>query len=327
MRFAIIAFAASVAFGQTSRVFPLTQNENSQALQEIATVLRVTADIQQVSIDNIKRTLAVEGTPEKIAMAEWLVHQMDLPTNGNFSGVHEYRPAAGSDDVLRVFYLTHASTPQERQEIATTIRSVADVQRMFICSALGALAVRGTNQQIALAAWLTDQLNRAENVAAPAPNEYRLPGDDVARVFELTHPQTSQELQEMVTLMRTIGDIQKIFVSHARRAVVVRATGERVALAAWLAGELDKPVNGQAATRDTAPHEYWLSSSPDNMVRVFYLAGSRTPQDRQQVASQVRKAAGIQRLFVYSPLGALAVRGTAGKMAIAERVIDEMKAQ
>jgi hypothetical protein len=126
MRFLIMAFAVSMAFGQTNRIFRLTQEENRQELEEIATVLRATGDIQQVSIDDINRTVTVDGTAGQIAMADWLIHQVDLPANAPLAGVHEYRPPAGSDDVVRVFYLSHASTPQELQRIVTTVRSVAD---------------------------------------------------------------------------------------------------------------------------------------------------------------------------------------------------------
>ena len=62
MRFLIMAFAVSMAFGQTNRIFRLTQEENRQELEEIATVLRATGDIQQVSIDDINRTMTVDGT-------------------------------------------------------------------------------------------------------------------------------------------------------------------------------------------------------------------------------------------------------------------------
>jgi len=328
MRFLIMAFAVSVAFGQTNRIFQLTQDENKQELEEIATVLRATGDIQQVSIDDINRTVTVDGTAGQIAMADWLVRQMDLPANGPLSGVHEYRPAAGSDDVVRVFYLTHASTPQELQEIVTTVRSVADIPRVFIYNALNAVAVRGTGQQVSLAAWLVDQLNQPANVAAPAPHEYKLPGDDVARVFELTYPQTRQQLQEIVTLIRSIGDIQRLFLCNERRAVALRGTVEQVALAAWLVSELDKPVDSQARTQDySQPHEYRLPNSPDNLVRVFYLDSSQSAQDRQKLATQVRVTSGIMRLFVYNALGALAARGTDTQVATAEKVIEEMKAQ
>jgi len=327
MRFLIMAFALSAAFGQTNRVFQLTQDENKQELEEIATVLRGTGDIQQVSLDDIKRTLTVEGTAGQIAMADWLVRQMDLPANGEFSGLHQYRPPAGSDDVVRMFYLTHTSTAQQVQEIVTTVRSVADIRRVFVYNALNAVAVRGTGPQISLAAWLVDQLNQPASVAAPAPHEYKLPGDDMVRVFELTSPQTPQQLQEIVTLLRAVGDIPRLFLYNARRAVALRGTAEQVALAAWLVSELDKPVSGQAAARDSAASdEYRLSSGADNLVRVFYLANSQSPQDLHKVMVQVRTTARIPRLFIYSPLGALAVRGTVSQVATAEKVIEEMKA-
>jgi len=134
-------------------------------------------------------------------------------------------------------------------------------------------------------------------------------------------------LQEIVTLIRSIGDIQRLFLCNERRAVALRGTAEQVALAAWLVGQLDKPVNGQTATEDSAaPHEYRLANGWDNLVRVFYLDSSQSAQDRQKVATQVRVTSGIMRLFVYNALGALAARGTDTQVAMAEKVIEEMKA-
>lgn len=202
--------------------------------------------------------MTVEGTAGQVALAAWLVRQMDLPANGPFSGVHEYTSAADSDDIVRVFYLTHASTTQALQQIVTVIRSEVNVPRMFIYNARSAVAIRGTNQQMTLAAWLVEQLNQPANVAAPAPHEYRLLGDDVTRVFELTYPQTAQQLQEIVTLVRSVGDIPRLFLYSERRAVALHGTAEQVALAAWLVSELDKPVNGQATQNSTPPHEYRL---------------------------------------------------------------------
>jgi len=325
----IVTVAACAAYGQVNQVFRLTQNENTQDLEEIATALRATGNIQHVSIDDLKQTVAVEGTAGQIAMAEWLVRQMDVPSNGALSGVHEYRPSTGGDDVVRVFYLSHTRTPQDLQEIVTTVRSVADVPRLFVYNALKAVAARGNSRQISLAAWLVDQLDRPADVAAPAPHEYKLPGDDVARVFELKYPQTPQQLQEIVTLIRSVGDVPRLFIYNARRAVALRATAERVALTAWLVSELDKPLTGQAATGDSnAPREYrLLSSGPEDVVRVFYLTNFQSPEARQRVVTQIRDNTGIRRVFVYNALGEMALRGTVGQVATAEKVIEEMKAQ
>jgi hypothetical protein len=190
------------------------------------------------------------------------------------------------------------------------------------------MVLRGTGQRISLAAWITDQLDQPADAAAPSPHEYKLPGDDVARVFELTYPETPQQLQEIVTLIRSIADIQRLFIYNQRRAVVLRATAERLSLAAWLVSELDKPLNGQAAAGDTAAsHEFRLSNDAQNLVRVFYLGSSQSPQDLSKVSAQVRANTGIRRLFVYNALGALAVRGSEGQVATAEKAIEEMKVQ
>ena len=152
MRLVIVAFVASVAFGQTSRVFQLTQNESKREPDQIATVLRAmdTKHTQHVSVDDTKGAVTVEGTAEQIAMADWLVGQLDLPANGQFSGVHEYLPPAGGGDVLRVFYATHSSTPQELQEIATIFRTIADVRWLVVYSPLSAVVGRGTVRQMSV---------------------------------------------------------------------------------------------------------------------------------------------------------------------------------
>jgi hypothetical protein len=56
----------------------------------------------------------------------------------------------GSSDVARVFY-PHTSTPQELQEVLTLVRSTTHIQRATSCSVPGALALRGTVGQVALA--------------------------------------------------------------------------------------------------------------------------------------------------------------------------------
>jgi hypothetical protein len=95
-----------------------------------------------------------------------------------------------------------------------------------------------------------------------------------------------------------------------------------------LAGdELDKPVPGNCRADGSASHEFRLSNDSANLARVFYLAGSPSPQELQKVFEQVRANTGIRRLFVYNALGALAVRGTVGQVATAEKALEEMKAQ
>jgi hypothetical protein len=98
---------------------------------------------------NATTAIALRGTADQIAIAEWLFNDLDKGSQN--PGAHELRLPGGGDDVLRVFYLTHARTSQQLQEIATQVRSMAEIRRLFIYNAPSAMALRGTASQIALA--------------------------------------------------------------------------------------------------------------------------------------------------------------------------------
>jgi general secretion pathway protein D len=64
------------------------------------------------------------------------------------------------DNVVRVFYLTNLTTPQELTEISTAIRTVADVKKVFTYNSMSALIARGTPDQIMLAQKLVNDLDK-----------------------------------------------------------------------------------------------------------------------------------------------------------------------
>jgi len=164
---------ASVVSGQApaeesvDRVFHFAHVETPQGLQEIVTVLRTVAEIQRIFLCNAPRSVALRGTADQMAVAEWLFNALDKPASGQSlarlgqdSGMHEYRVLGNSDDVVRVFYLTHTDTVQGLQEIATTIRTIADIQRIFVCNASRALALRGTVDQVARSTRLIEEMDK-----------------------------------------------------------------------------------------------------------------------------------------------------------------------
>jgi general secretion pathway protein D len=64
------------------------------------------------------------------------------------------------DSVVKVFYLTNLTTPQELQEISTVIRTVCDLKKVFNYSSLSALVVRGSPDQVLLAEKLVNDLDK-----------------------------------------------------------------------------------------------------------------------------------------------------------------------
>src|SRR5215813_4824404 len=78
-------------------------------------------------------------------------------------------------------------------------------------------------------------------VAQDNPTKRRDFEDWVVKVFYLTNVLTAQELQEIVTAIRSVVEIQKIFTYQAQNAIIVRGEADKVALAEKLVADLDKP--------------------------------------------------------------------------------------
>ncbi|HXM44981.1 MAG TPA: cohesin domain-containing protein [Bryobacteraceae bacterium] len=67
------------------------------------------------------------------------------------------------EQVMKVFYLTNVTTPQELQEIVTAVRSVADIQRLFVYNAQNAIIARGEADRVALAEKIIHDLDKPKS--------------------------------------------------------------------------------------------------------------------------------------------------------------------
>jgi hypothetical protein len=225
--------------------------------------------------------------------------------------------------VDRVLYFAHTESEQSIQEIATLIRTIAEIRAASADTAKRSLTLRGTSGQMGLAEWLFTQLDQPGPNPSPAPHQYRFGNDDLVRVFYLTHTATVQEFQEVAALTRTMADIRWVFTYNAPRALVVRGTVDQIALADWLVKQVDKPTGERI--QSSAPYEYRdPNGRDDNVVRVFYLTHTTTVQDFQEVAVLTRSIADIRRVFTCNAPRALAVRGTADQVALAEWLVNQL---
>jgi hypothetical protein len=253
---AIVVLLASVVSGQPKaqpsldQVFHFAHIETTQGFQEIATTIRALVDIRELFVDIAQKSLAVHGTADQIALVEWLFNQLDVPGSGQTpasqnpnSTDHQYRMSGSVEDVVRVFYLPPAETVQGLQEIITLLRTVADVRRIFGCTAQRAVPLRGTADQVALSEWLISQLETPRNGNSPA-HEYRMPGssDDLVRVFYLTHTDTARGVQEINKLIRTSANVHRVFFYSGSRAIALRGTVDQVVRAEQIIQEMDKPI-------------------------------------------------------------------------------------
>ena len=327
-----VAWFASVAFGQTAsgsgvdRTFQLAGGESPQAMQEIVNIVRSVTAITQIVTD-FHAAITASGTPEQIVTAAWLIGQLDRPDK---SANLTYMPPGlveRADDgaklpaVVRIFYLAHAANPQQVQEMINSIRSITYLQRTTAYNPSSAVILRGTQAKIALAEWIVKGLDIAPGkTPAPAETPVTFVPGEVAQIFYLTNGQTAQQTQEIVNTIRTLGDIQRITANNQLPAIVLRATGAQAAVATWLVGELDKPAPGTQAV-----DSYVMQEAADGVLRVFYLPDIQSPDVMQQLVNQIRGAASIHRIGWYISAKAVAMRGTADQIAIAEQMIQRAK--
>ncbi|HEY9139560.1 MAG TPA: hypothetical protein VIN93_01630, partial [Bryobacteraceae bacterium] len=103
-------------------------------------------------------------------------------------------------------------------------------------------SLSGTADQVALAEWLLNQLDRpAPSSHEPAAYDYQTgKRDSVVRVFRLAQIETTRDLQEIDTAIRTMAAV-RVVISNAQRALVMRGTADSTAVAEWLVNELDQP--------------------------------------------------------------------------------------
>ena len=96
-----------------ARVFSAV-NVDPQSLQQMVNAIRAVADIQRFFPVNHSNEIVAAGTPEQMALAQWLFDQLDKPGAG--TPLPDYT-VAGSTQQARVVYLPHAVSPEALKEL------------------------------------------------------------------------------------------------------------------------------------------------------------------------------------------------------------------
>ncbi len=73
------------------------------------------------------------------------------------------------------------------------------------------------------------------------PNKRRDFAEMVAKTFYLTNLNLTQELQEVMNVIRTVAEVTRVVVYNSQNAIIVRGEADQVALAEKLIRDLDKP--------------------------------------------------------------------------------------
>ncbi len=224
-------------------------------------------------------------------------------------------------------HLANGETAQDLQEIIQTLSAVGDIRQVSIDSPKTGIAVSGTADQLAFARWLIGEFDRPPSGPVPVnsvKHEYKLQDgiDDVVRVFYLGNCESLEDIQGVMTSVRTVTDFRSVFPYSGQRALTVRGTVADILLAAWVVNELDKPA-AEPLPMNSSGHEYKLQSGGEDVVRVLFMH-SGSYQDLQEVMIAIRSMGNIRRLFPLSSRRVLTARGTAAQMAMAKWLVNEL---
>ena len=229
---------------------------------------------------------------------------------------------AAAQTSSRTFHLTTVTSPTTVREIGTIVRVLA-TQQTSVNEESQTISVSGSASDLALAAWLVEQFD--STAAKPAMLQYTVPGSpqSAVRIFYLSNTPRQTGLNEFVSTLRAVGDIQKIFAATPDHSIGIRTTEAQAQLAEWLVQRLD-------VTNAKAGAERYASAGPggpQEVVEVAFLARQGTESDLNQAVSTLRNEAGIRHIFMHSAPQGIAFRGSAEQVQSAEHLLAQINAQ
>jgi hypothetical protein len=245
---------SSVTVASTYR---FTTRQTQKGLDEAVTIIRTVAAVPQASIDAATGTITFSGPAEGVNVASWILAQIDRAAGDGMP--HEYRLPSG--DVARVRFVPNLRTPQQMQELLTILRTVADVQKIFTFTSNQAIILRGPDWQAAFAGWITDQIDQPiAQKPDTTPRSFTVGGPDYrglghgARVNFLASLTSQPQMQQLLTVLRTVGEIQKVFSYSSSHVLVFRASDADLQRAEWIIQQLDSQGGPPSGARTlTAP--------------------------------------------------------------------------
>jgi hypothetical protein len=135
------------------------------------------------------------------------------------------------------------------------------------------------------------------------------------KTFYFSHIQTPQATQEAANAIRSIGDIRDVTPDAPKHSVTVSGTEEQLAIAGWLAAELDNPA-APPATRDLP-----FSDPRAPLAQVFFLRHLSSAVELQEVVNAVRSVTDIQRCFPMNQQKAIVMRAMPEQIKAADWIL------
>lgn len=142
----------------------------------------------------------------------------------------------------------------------------------------------------------------------------------IQRTLQFARTTTTQQFQEMATLIRVMSEIREATDDPVQRTLALRAPADQIAIADWLFSTLDTPSGGLP----TRMQEYRINATRDNILRLYHIASAATVQDFQEIATMIRTISDIRYAYTYNAPRILALRSSAGQVAMADWLLEEI---
>lgn len=316
-----------IAAEGAERTLPIRNAASPQAQQELATVVRTILELPSLTVDTEAHQMTFGGTDSQIAAAEWLLAETDRPVAA--SGARPwasavYRGPAIPGEVLRVFYVQGGTPIPHLQEAATVIRSIIELRRLFTYNQAGAIVARGSPEQLEAAEWVWRTLAADPPFAGIEEFRAKFPdGQPVLRAYRFPGEWSVQSLQEAATMIRSIVEIHRMYTYNTSRTVLVRGDDAAIAAATWMAVEAQRPSSPELA--ESAPFEM-ADPRGEGIIRVFRLPATRFDVRRlQKLATDIRTATNIRRVFTFNAPRMIVLRGLSGQLETARQMIADAR--
>lgn len=139
-------------------VYGLAHTDGAVGIQEMMANLRSVLDIQRIFPVTAPNLLAVRCRADQLQMVKWLIPELDKQT-ANPSGNEAHVPGS-NDDVVHVFYLSHATSRTALSSLVNDMHRTAHIVKAYGRTTPPTIVVRGTEAQIATAAQMIDLADR-----------------------------------------------------------------------------------------------------------------------------------------------------------------------
>jgi type II secretory pathway component GspD/PulD (secretin) len=223
----------------------------------------------------------------------------------------------GQAPVTQTVRLANIGTPQGLQEAATVLRTVCDIRDVSVDRPTSSITVTGQPNVVALAEWTLTAID------APGPmasQQYTVPGgqDYMVKVMYLKNTDSAQGIQELLTQLRTVLDLAKVFNVTTPHALVFRGNSTMIAVSSWLISQLDQPFRPDATTAS-----YEMQGVPGgDQVRVYYLHNIASPKPTQELLTAIRRQTG--HVFVSTAPRAIAIRATSDRIVATDALVSKL---